>query len=128
MRPAGGDRQPVDAGAQRLLHDDARALDVGGNDVARGGRPQPVIGGHVHEIAHAAEGRRNRGAIADVAFRHVNAAQMRARTRGTHKGADRMAGAAEDIGHGRADEAARARDENQAERRVVAGERFDIVA
>ena len=79
-------------------------------------------------MAHAAERRRDRGAITDVAFRHVDSAEMGARTRGAHEGADRMAGAAEDVGHGRADEAAGARDENQAERRVVAGERFDVVA
>ena len=44
---------PLDARAQRLLHDDPGALDIGAHDVVGGGRPEPVVGGGMNEIAHA---------------------------------------------------------------------------
>jgi hypothetical protein len=47
----------LDAGAQRLLHDGARTLYIGAEDVLRGGGPEPIIGGGVHEVMRAAQRR-----------------------------------------------------------------------
>ena len=50
----------LDAGFQRLLHHDARAVDVGAVDLARIARPQPVIGRDMDQMADAAQRARNR--------------------------------------------------------------------
>ena len=53
-RDRAGVDDPLEARAQRLLHDDAGALDIGAQEIVGGGRPEPVIGGGVNEIACAA--------------------------------------------------------------------------
>ena len=61
----------LDAGPQRLLHDGARTLHIGADDVLRGGGPEPIIGGGVNEVTRAAQRRGKGSAIADVAEDHL---------------------------------------------------------
>jgi hypothetical protein len=53
---AAGINNALDAGVQRLLHDDARAIHIGGENLARVGSPQPVIGGDVKDVTRARHG------------------------------------------------------------------------
>ena len=82
----GGDAARVDdaldAGGVRRLHRVACPLDIGGDDLLRVSRPEPIIGGDMEEIAHALHRRGHRRGIAHVADGDLDAArQVRARAR-----------------------------------------------
>ena len=66
-RDRAGVDDPLDARAQRLLHDDPGAFDIGAQEIVGGGRPEPVVGRGMNEIACAVERRRDRGAVEKVA-------------------------------------------------------------
>ena len=107
-RDRAGVDDPLDARAQRFLHDDAGALDIGAHDLVGGGRPEPVIGGGMNEIAHALERRRDRGAIEQIADHDLVARiDVGSRAGRADQNADRMAGVAKRRRNRRSDEAAR---------------------
>ena len=58
----------LDAGAQRLLHDIARAVDIGGKDFVRIARPQPIIGGDMKNIANALDRAGDRFSVTEIAL------------------------------------------------------------
>ena len=66
-RHAGGVDDALDADALRLLHDDAGAGDVVHDDLGRIARPQPVVGRHMEEPAHAGHGLAHGSGVAQVA-------------------------------------------------------------
>src|SRR5262249_32193746 len=67
-----GDAAGVDdslyPGPQGLLHEDARSLHVRSEDFGWRRGPEPVVGRGVDQIAHAAQRRRNRVTVADIAY------------------------------------------------------------
>ena len=112
-RDAAGVDDALDAGAQRLLHDEARSLDIVAADLFRVSRPKPIIGRGVKEKADAFQRRRQRGAIAEVALAHsVGGIEIGARARWTHQHADLVAAGSERGGDCGTEKAARARDQN----------------
>ena len=108
-----GDAAGVDdalhARVARRFHEDAGAGDVVAHDLVRVARPQPVVGGDVKHIAHAAHGFADGGGVAQVTFGEfeIEAGQMRGGAGVPHQGAHGKAALLQLARHRRADEAAR---------------------
>ena len=112
-RDAAGVDDALDAGAQRLLHDEARSLDIVADDLVGVSRPQPIVGGGVKEkrtpfSAAASEARSRRS----PSHNSVARIEMLARgLEGRTSTRTRCPPARSAAGDRRADETARAGDE-----------------
>ena len=106
-RHAAGVDHALDAGVERGVHDGARARDVVLDDLARIGRPQPIIRRDMKQVPHARHGRRERRRIAQIAggVLDIDAVEVGARAGGAHQRADGIALLGEQLGHRRPDEA-----------------------
>ncbi|MNT25945.1 hypothetical protein D3C72_1614910 [compost metagenome] len=71
-RHAAGIDHPLDAGLLRGLHHGQGAVDVSAHDLLGVRRPQPVVGGHMEQVAHALQRGSHRAGVAHVAFRHAH--------------------------------------------------------
>ena len=112
-RDAAGVDDALDAGAERLLHDEARSLEIVAVDLLRVSRPEPVVGGCMKKIAGALQRRRQRGAIAQIALaQSVGRVEICARARWTRQHADIVAAGSQRGGDRGTEKAARARDQN----------------
>ena len=101
----------LDAGAERLIHDKLRSLDIVAVNLFRVSRPESVVGGRVKEEPDALQRRRQRGAIAEVALaQSVTRIEIGAGARGTHQHADFVSAGSERGGDRRSEKAARTRD------------------
>ncbi len=113
---AAGIDHALDAGPKRLLHDDAGAFHVDAQQVVGNGRPKPVVGSRMDEVADACERRGDRVAIAHVALHHLTVGVDEV---GAHAGAPyqrphRITGAPERLHEGGSDESACACDQDGA--------------
>ena len=97
---------PLDSGANGLLHDVARAVDVGGINFPFIARPQPVIGGNVKNVADAGHRAANGARIAEIALGklQVQPIEVKAGTARPHQRANAKPGAGQCPRHRRADE------------------------
>ena len=84
---AAGVDNALDAGAFCLLHHDARAVHIGGKNLAGVACPQPIIGCHVKDVADTGHGAAHRRCIAHVAGGElqIESIEMKARTAGAHQ-------------------------------------------
>ena len=111
----------LDTGAERLLHDQARALDIAAADLFRVSRPEPIIGSRVEKVAGALERRRQRGAIAEVALANdVRRVEICPRARWTRQNPDGVAAGSQRSRDRGTEKAARARNQNGRRRRRAA--------
>jgi len=103
----------LDAGAPRLLHDDARALDIVVENLVALARPQAIVGRDVKDIPYPAQGPADRLSVTDVTFDEldIESGKMRARTAGADQGPHPISGQSELSRHRRADESRGAGDE-----------------
>ena len=112
-RHAAGVDDALDAGSERLLHDEPRSLDIVAANLVRVSRPEPVIRGGVKEEPGALQRRRQGGAITQVALAHrVGGIEIRARARSPHQHADIVAAGSERGRDRRSEKAARAGDQD----------------
>jgi hypothetical protein len=100
----------LDAGAQRRFHDDLRAGQVVAPDLLPVGRPKPIIGRDVHDMAHADNRAADRFRVAHVALDDfdVQRRQIGPRTPAPDERAHRVARVDQRANDRRADESARA--------------------
>ena len=119
---------PLDAGAHRLCHDGPGAFDIGAHDLVRRGRPEPVVGRGMDEIADAPFNRgRDRRPVQQVADRDLVAGiDVGPWARRADENADRMTGVAECRRNRGTDEAARSGHQNQARGKLRSGHRVAI--
>ena len=114
-RDAAGVDDALDAGAQRLLHDEPGSLDIVAVDFFRVSRPETIVGGRVKEESDALQRRRKRGGIAEVALAHgVARIEIRARARRAHQGLDVVPAGAQLTRDRRSEKAAGAGDKHAA--------------
>ncbi len=77
----------LDSGAARLFHDDAGAVDIGGENLAGIARPQPIIGGDVKDIADPLHGLPHGCGVAQIPGRkfEIEPGEMKAGAAGPHQ-------------------------------------------
>ena len=113
-RDAAGIDDALDAGAFRLLHDDARAVHIGGKNLVRIARPEPIVGRDMKHVADASHGAPYRFCVADIAGDElqIEPVQVETRTVGSGQRAYREPFGNEFSRHGGPDQSRRPGDQS----------------
>ena len=109
---AAGINDALDAGANGLAHNDARAVHIGGINLAAVACPQPVIGGDVKHVTRTSDRATNRIRVTDIAFDklQIEPIEMKAGTAAPHQRPQPESGADQCSRYGRADKSRGTRD------------------